>query len=209
VMAACGSDGDAAVVELAASDDACVAEDTTLDAGKTTFRIHNEGDQVTEVYVYAPGDRVVTERESIGPGTSTDLTVSLAAGDYELACKPGQKGDGIRQAITVTGEGGEALPEEGEVEIHLTAVEYAFEGLDDLGIHAGETVMFEMRNSGEVEHEFEVFGPDGEVLGEVGPTAAGDEGKVVLTLDEAGTYRYVCGIDDHEDRGMAGTFEVE
>lgn len=208
VMAACGGDGDATVVELTASDDACVAGDTALEAGKTTFHIRNEGDQVTEVYVYASGDRVVTERENIGPGTSADLTVSLAAGDYELACKPGQKGEGIRQAITVTGDGGDALPEAGGTEVHVTAVEYAFEGLDDLEVHAGETVTFEMRNSGDVEHEFEVFGPDGNVLGEVGPTGAGEEGKVVLTLDEAGTYRYVCDIDDHQDRGMAGTFEV-
>ncbi|MGQ0431938.1 MAG: cupredoxin domain-containing protein [Microthrixaceae bacterium] len=207
--AACGGDDGAKVIALTASDDSCVAEQTELAAGKTTFRIRNEGDDVTEVYVYASGDRVVTERENIGPGTSADLTVNLAAGDYELACKPGQKGDGIRQSISVTGEGGEALPEAGEVEIHVTASEYAFEGLDDLDVHAGETVTFEMRNAGELEHELEVFGPDGEVLGEVGPTAAGEEGKVVLTFEEAGTYRYVCDIDDHKDRGMTGTFEVE
>ena len=161
-----------------ASDDSCDAATRPISAaGKTTFRITNDGSKVTEVYVYAAGDRVVTERENIGPGTSADLTVSLAAGAYELACKPGQKGDGIRQAITVTGEGGEALPEDGDIEVHFTAVDYAFEGLDALDAHAGETVKFEMRNSGDVEHEFEVFGPDGEVLGEVGPTAPGEEGE--------------------------------
>jgi iron uptake system component EfeO len=101
LAAGCSDDG-GEVVEIAASDDACVPAETELAAGKTTFRVRNEGDQVTEVYVYADGDRVVTERENIGPGTSADFSVDLAAGTYELACKPGQTGDGIRQEITVT-----------------------------------------------------------------------------------------------------------
>lgn len=206
---ACSSSDDGTVVDVTASDDACVVAKTDLEAGKTTLRITNDGKKVTEVYVYAAGDRVVTERENIGPGTSADLTTDLAAGTYEIACKPGQTGKGIRQEITVTGEGGKALASSGEIEVHLAAVDYAFEGLDELDLHSGEAVEFEMDNKGTVEHEFEVFGPDGEVLGEIGPTAAGEEGKVVLTLSEAGTYRYVCGIDDHEQRGMVGTFDVE
>lgn len=206
--AACSGDGGGEVVEITASDDACVPAATELDAGKITFRVNNEGSQVTEVYVYAEGDRVVTERENIGPGTSADFSVDLAAGDYEIACKPGQVGDGIRQAITVTGDGGEAIATEGEVEVAFDAVDYTYEDLDTSSIAAGDTVEFVMRNAGTVAHEFEVFGPDGEVLGEIGPTEAGEDAEVVLTLDDAGTYRYVCGIDDHEDRGMAGTFEV-
>lgn len=208
ILAAC-SGGDARVVELTASDDACVAASTQLDAGKTTFRIRNEGDEVTEVYVYTNAGRVVTERENIGPATSADLTANLAAGTYELACKPGQKGDGIRQTITVTGMGGETSPTSGDLDVHLTAVDFRFQGLDSLSVRAGERVKFEMTNKGAVEHEFEVFGPDGEAIGEVGPTAAGAEGDVVLTLKEPGTYRYVCGIENHEQQGMAGTFEVK
>ncbi|MEX2293403.1 MAG: cupredoxin domain-containing protein [Acidimicrobiales bacterium] len=208
-LAACASDDEVTIVPLTASDDACVAETTDLAAGKTTFRIQNDGNTVTEVYIYADGDRVVTERENIGPGTSAELTANLAAGTYELACKPGMTGDGIRQEITVTGEGGDALLDGGDVEIHFAAIDYTYTGLDDLDLHSGDTVEFEMRNDGTVEHEFEVFGPDGVVLGEVGPTPAGDEGKVVLELTEAGEYRYVCGIDDHEERGMVGTFNVE
>ena len=34
------------------------------------------------------------------------MDVDLAAGTYEVACKPGQTGDGIRQKITVTGASG-------------------------------------------------------------------------------------------------------
>ena len=46
---------------------------------------------------------VVAEVENIGPGTSRDMTADLAPGTYEIACKPGQTGDGIRAQLTVTG----------------------------------------------------------------------------------------------------------
>ena len=69
---------------------------TDLDAGTSTFAVKNDGDDVTEVYVYADGDEVKGEVENIGPGTSRDLDVDLTAGEYEVACKPGMKGDGIR-----------------------------------------------------------------------------------------------------------------
>lgn len=102
--AACTESG-ANTVDITASDASCVPARTTFAAGETTFRVQNEGTQVTEVYVYADGDEVVTEREDIGPGTSANFTIDLAAGDYEIACKPGQTGPGIRQTITVTDEG--------------------------------------------------------------------------------------------------------
>jgi iron uptake system component EfeO len=47
----------------------------------------------------------VTERENIGPGTGTELTAELTAGKYQVACKPGMQGSGIRRDITVTGQG--------------------------------------------------------------------------------------------------------
>ncbi|MQA97065.1 MAG: iron uptake system protein EfeO [Streptosporangiales bacterium] len=107
LAAACGGSGGAAegagAVPVNASDTTCQVGKTALSAGTTHFAITNEGTQVTEVYVYAPGDRIVTERENIGPGTKAELTVELAAGKYQVACKPGMKGRGIRTDITVTG----------------------------------------------------------------------------------------------------------
>src|SRR5664280_1615689 len=64
------------------------------------LRRHQQGPEVTEVYVYAAGDR--GERENFGPGTTHDLAVTLAAGNYDVACKPKMTGDGIRTKITVT-----------------------------------------------------------------------------------------------------------
>ena len=86
---------------IEATDDACDLSRTDLAAGITTFEITNAGSQVNEVYVYADGDRIVTEKENIGPGTSYELTVDLTEGDYEVACKPGMVGDGIRTGVVV------------------------------------------------------------------------------------------------------------
>ena len=109
--AACASSdddggGSAAVdtVTVSASDDACDVDTTELPAGTHRFEITNDGSKVTEFYVYGDGDRVMAEVENIAPGLSRDLLAELPAGDYEAACKPGMVGDGIRQALTVTGE---------------------------------------------------------------------------------------------------------
>ncbi|MEU7134012.1 iron uptake system protein EfeO [Streptomyces sp. NPDC046261] len=91
-------------IKVTASDDKCEVSATTVPAGHVRLNVENRGAKVTEVYVYAPGDRIVTERENIGPGTKAEITATIKkAGPYEIACKPGMKGDGIRQKITVTG----------------------------------------------------------------------------------------------------------
>ena len=207
VLAACSKGASGDTIAITATDTECRVGRTALDAGETTFRVKNDGKDVTEVYVYADGDKVVTEKENIGPGTSAEFEADLTAGHYEIACKPGQKGDGIRTDIHVSGSGGTPA-KAADFEIEFEAKDYTFEGLDAFAPTAGQTVKFEMDNDGTVEHEFEVFGPDGKVLGEIGPTAKGKDGEVTLTLAAPGEYRYVCGIGDHEQRGMKGTFRV-
>jgi iron uptake system component EfeO len=89
-------------VAVTATDSECRVATTALDAGAHTFEVRNGGGQVTEVYVYGPGDKVIGERENIGPGTTARFGVTLSPGTYQVACKPGQKGSGIRQAVTVS-----------------------------------------------------------------------------------------------------------
>jgi iron uptake system component EfeO len=106
-LTACSSDAgstgaassSAGAVSVTASDDACELSATEVPAGAATFTITNSGSKVTEVYVYA-GDKVVTEKENIGPGTRATVEADLAAGTYEVACKPGMTGDGIRTTLT-------------------------------------------------------------------------------------------------------------
>jgi iron uptake system component EfeO len=92
-------------IKVTASDTACQVSRTEFPAGHVKLAVENKGSKVTEVYILFPDDRVVTERENIGPGTKQRVTAEVKAGDYQIACKPGMKGDGIRQKVTATGQG--------------------------------------------------------------------------------------------------------
>ncbi|WP_329216640.1 EfeM/EfeO family lipoprotein [Streptomyces sp. NBC_01485] len=95
-------DGDR-VISVTATDSKCETSKKEISAGHVELAIENKGSKVTEVYVLFPDDRVVSERENIGPGTKQRVTAEVKAGSYQIACKPGMKGDGIRQELKVTG----------------------------------------------------------------------------------------------------------
>jgi len=103
-LAACTSSSPSSgpAVAVTATDTECRVATTSLTPGTYTFEVENTGGQATEVYVYGPGKKIVSEKENIGPGTTARFTAKLATGSYEVACKPGQKGDGIRQPLNVT-----------------------------------------------------------------------------------------------------------
>ncbi|MFF7276153.1 iron uptake system protein EfeO [Streptomyces griseorubiginosus] len=99
-----GNSGDSdRVIDVTATDSKCEVSKKEFPAGHVELAIENKGSKVTEVYVLFPDDRIVTERENIGPGTKQKVTAEVKAGDYTIACKPGMKGDGIRQAVKATG----------------------------------------------------------------------------------------------------------
>ena len=104
-----GSGGSGSVA-VKASDKTCEVATTSVAAGRRTFAVTNKGSNITEVYVYATGDRVMGEVENIGPSTKRNLTVDLTPGDYQVACKPGMVGTGIRSALKVTGTAVSAAP---------------------------------------------------------------------------------------------------
>ncbi|MFZ2176446.1 MAG: iron uptake system protein EfeO, partial [Rhodococcus sp. (in: high G+C Gram-positive bacteria)] len=84
--------------------------------GSTTFQVTNNGSKVTEFYVFAEGDRAMGEVENIGPGLTRQLIVSLPeAGTYQLVCKPGMVGTGIRRDFTVTGDSTSPEDENGQL----------------------------------------------------------------------------------------------
>jgi uncharacterized cupredoxin-like copper-binding protein len=223
VLTGCGSDsgsgGSSGSIAVRAGDDSCEADRTALDAGKVSFKVKNVGGDVTEVYVYAKDDsgsykKIVGEVENIAPQTSRDFPVTLSAGDYELACKPGQTGDGIRTKLTVTGAAAAAPSESAssaafDREVEIETEDFKFEGLEGFTAKAGERIKFELKNhSATHQHEFEVFGPDGTAVGEVEPVDPGEDGEAIIEFKTSGTYRFECGIEDHAQRGMKGTFTV-
>jgi iron uptake system component EfeO len=189
-------------VAVAAGEDSCDVERTELDAGAVTFAVTNKGSSTTEVYVYGDDEgkytRVIGEVENIGPGTSRDLDVDLAGGSYEVACKPGQSGDGIRTPITVSGEGGDAAAEEGyDREIELTTDGTTISGLDG-GATSGERIEFKLSNGADGPRVLELKNPDGGVAGEA-EVAAGATGELVVELDAPGTWQVIVEGDGLED----------
>lgn len=213
-VAGCSDEKADTTTTVTGTEKACTLESTELQAGNIGFEFTNEGSQVSELYILRENDDIVGEVENVGPGTSRTLTADLVAGEYKARCKPGQKGKGITTEFTVTGKGGTAQAKPSRT-ISFDAVDFHYEQLDLSGIEAGTTVRFEMTNSGDQPHEFEVLGPDGKAIGEVAAVDAGKEGGATITFAEPGTYRYQCILVDEETGkkhtmlGMEGDFEVE
>ncbi|SFE77031.1 iron uptake system protein EfeO [Streptomyces mirabilis] len=93
--------GDA--IQVTAADSTCETSSKSVPAGQVTLNIENKGSKATEVEILFPDDRIVSEKENIGPGTKYTLTAEVKAGSYEIACRPGMKGLGVRQKLAVTG----------------------------------------------------------------------------------------------------------
>ncbi len=212
-LSACSFGSADATVAVTGTDDSCVIDDGDLTAGKIDFDFTNEADDVSELYVLRANGDVVSEVENVTTGTSRTLTVDLVAGEYAVNCKPGQTGDGFSSTFIVTGEGGtvQATPDR---EIGFEAVDFTYVDLDLRDITAGETIRFEMLNSGGQPHEFEVLDPGGEALGEVAAIEAGETGGATISFAAPGEYTYQCILidpatgKDHTELGMIGTFDV-
>jgi hypothetical protein len=106
------SGGSDRVINVTATDSKCEVSKKEFPAGHIELAIENKGSKVTEVYVLFPDDRVVTERENIGPGTKQTVTAEVKAGDYTIACKPGRQGHRRhrRQARPAARQGRRRLP---------------------------------------------------------------------------------------------------
>jgi iron uptake system component EfeO len=194
VLAACGGSGapGGTTVAIEASDDACKVASTELEAGQVTFDVTNKGSKVTEVYVYGEQggtfDKIISEVENIGPGTSRDLSVDLDGGTYEIACKPGQSGDGIRTKITVSGAAAGTTSEAAyDREIELTVAATGLTGLDGANAKTGEKIEFKLQNDTDGTRELEVVDPSGAVVAQV-EVGTGAEGEVIVELVQAGAW---------------------
>jgi uncharacterized cupredoxin-like copper-binding protein len=216
-LAACGNDGGepAATHQVKAGDDSCQVDDTSLDAGTHAFKIENVGSDVTEVYVYGKdGDdfsKTLGERENIGPGTSQTLEVNLAAGDYQVACKPGMTGDGIRTALSVTGSGGSTATTRESYDRELE-FEVAKDGTvtqpADLTAMPGEQIEFKLENKTEAEYYLEVLAPDGSELGEGGEAHGGHEAEFIAELADRGDHQIKVFADGQENQASSFTLKV-
>jgi plastocyanin len=111
-LAACGSeDEDQATpasasgqtIEVSATDFALDPPTIELEGpGEYTFRLTNDGG--TEHALEIDGQSVEEETETIGPGETAELTITLEAGEYEMYCPvDGHREMGMEGTVSVGG----------------------------------------------------------------------------------------------------------
>jgi iron uptake system component EfeO len=180
-----------AAVGITATDTSCEVGKTTFDSGPVTFTVTNKGNQTTEVYIYGEDGgaftKVITEVENIGPGLTRDLSATLGGGTYEIACKPGQTGDGIRQRITVTGAASSSADGAYDREIEIEFTPMGVDGVDGLTATAGERIEFKLKNTSTTKGELEIIDPTGKIVAQT-EADANEEAETIVTLGTAGTW---------------------
>lgn len=92
--------------------------------------------------------------------------------------------------------------------VSLEAVEFGFSADEAITIRAGDTIDFQVRNAGDLDHQMEVWDADNRVLGTTERIPPGALRSVTVTFESAGAYRVVCDIDDHLSQGQQAGFQV-
>jgi hypothetical protein len=220
-VACSGGGGGARTLAVTSTDTACDLSRSTVDPGKVEVTVTNKGQDVTEVYVYATNDRPLGEVEHIQPGDKGTFTADVGGGDYQVACKPGEKGDGIRSALHVTGPAASTASEDAASRDRATyrgqdAFGAEVDAYDDrleldktLAVVQGQSVTFSLHNhSATTAHGFRVFGPDGAMVGEIPSTPPNGRGTVALSFTVLGSYRYADPLGDAANTAFQGSFDV-
>jgi high-affinity iron transporter len=77
---------------------------TAPEPGRQDFRMHNTGDQTSEVYLIDPNSNAVYgEIEGLAPGTTRDLVATVAGGTYAWRCVPADGKAVTSKAVRVGG----------------------------------------------------------------------------------------------------------
>lgn len=69
-----------------------------------------------------------------------------------------------------------------------------------ISVQRGTALKISLVNRGEKKHEWELEGYDVEIK----PIAPGETGVLDIVTDRVGTFRFICDIDDHFEKGMRG-----
>jgi plastocyanin len=95
-----GGGGGGETVDISETEFAIDPADVTTKAGEVTFAVTNDGSAPHNLEVEGNGVEEVSE--TIQGGQSTDLTVELEAGEYEMYCAiPGHREQGMEGTVTV------------------------------------------------------------------------------------------------------------
>ncbi len=92
--------GGGSAVDISETEFALDPSDPTAEAGTVTINVINDGATVHDLEV--EGNGVEEKTEPIGAGSSAELTVDLAAGDYKIYCTIGDHEEqGMTGTLTV------------------------------------------------------------------------------------------------------------
>lgn len=120
---------------------------------------------------------------------------------------------GAALMVLVTGACGDDDGDSG-ADVEATATEFQFEP-DEWSVDAGEFTL-EFTNDGSTDHEWVIMAEEissedefaeDKVLDEV-EAGGGEVVTQTFTVDEAGTYQVICGLEGHFEAGMEGTLTV-
>ncbi|WP_089157805.1 hypothetical protein [Micromonospora sp. NBS 11-29] len=196
-LTACGDDEPTPTgeqVPVTATDTSCEVTTTLFTPGTVTFTVTNRGQQATGVYVYGrEGDgfsKVIAEVADVPAGRTGELRATLATGTYEVACKPGRQGDGLRTRVTVSDDGNVASAAAETAYDRAVAVELTGDtitGVDGLIAEPGEKISLKVTNKTAGARTLYVLNPDGKRVAELKAEPNGTA-ETVVTLGSAGDW---------------------
>ncbi|HET9631250.1 MAG TPA: iron uptake system protein EfeO [Terrabacter sp.] len=185
-------------ITVQAGDTACTLSATTAKAGTVTFQVTNTGTKVNEFYLYAEGDRIVSEVENITPGLSRELKVEITEpGTFTTSCKPGMVGDGIRGTFTVTGTAAKGSTDTKVAKAIADYKAFVASEADELvegteqfvaAVKAGDVAKAKSLYA-EARHPWEAIEPVAEGFGDLDPKIDGREDVVADGMTFSGYHR--------------------
>jgi uncharacterized cupredoxin-like copper-binding protein len=100
----------------------------------------------------------------------------------------------------------ESVNAQGEKAIYIKADSYKFEP-SNIAVNQGDMVVFTIRNISDIDHNFTIKDPEGEILKSVF-LRAGKTEHIAISFPKKGTYAFYCALPLHTEMGMKGSIEV-
>jgi iron uptake system component EfeO len=90
-------------VNVSITPDGCEPDRSSVPAGPTEFKIHNNGaDSITEAELLGANDVIVGEKENLAAGLSGSFTLNVKPGRYQLYCPGGKTAEKVPFTVTET-----------------------------------------------------------------------------------------------------------
>jgi iron uptake system component EfeO len=169
VLVACGGSdssdsttaaaGDAKRLEFELVDAGCTPANATAPAGPVTIAAVNNGTAKTDEIELKDADGIIMgERENLAPGLSSDFTLTLQPGRYEVLCTF-QNEDRDGGTLTVTGEA-VAQKSASQAELDAAVTDYkAYVERESAQLLAQTTAFVAALKAGKVQQAKDLFGP--------------------------------------------------